>query len=85
MHEAPFSANFWWPFSLQLNPEIDIRSHDPDRAAEIDTAGTGQPYIVRAPVLDATERATHARCAVGKNRAGEVCQPDCSWPIGTYQ
>jgi len=40
---------------------------------------------IRAPMLEATDRATHAQCAVGNYRAGEVCQPDSSSPIGTYQ
>jgi hypothetical protein len=34
------------PLSLRFNPEIDIRSHNPDRAREIDIAGTGQPHRV---------------------------------------
>jgi hypothetical protein len=51
MHEAPFGSllvEAERPLSLRLNPEIDIRSHNPDRATEIDIAGTGQPHPVRA-------------------------------------
>lgn len=54
------------PFSLRLNPEIDIRSHNPDRATEIDIHTYFARMDVRAPMLDTTERATHAPCAVEK-------------------
>ena len=41
------------PLSLRFNPEIDIRSHNPDRATEIDIAGTrGPARISLKPFFD---------------------------------
>src|SRR3954464_357845 len=79
------------PLSLRLNPEIDIRSHNPDRATEIDIAGTGSHIQsahmdIRAPMFGRHgARNPCPMCGRKNYRAGEVCQPDSSWPNGTYQ
>ena len=75
----------------EIEPEIDIRSHNPDRATEIDIAGTGQPHLVRAHGYSRAHVGRHGArnpcpmCGRKNYRAGEVCQPDSSWPNGTYQ
>jgi hypothetical protein len=67
MHEEPFGSAER-TLSLRLKLEIDIRSHNPDRATEIDIAGTGQPHLVRAH--------GYSRAHVGRHGARNPC-PMC--------
>jgi hypothetical protein len=59
--------------------------------AEIDIAGAGQPHLCRAHGHSRAYVGRHGArnacpmCGRKKYRAGEVCQPDSSWPIGTCQ
>jgi hypothetical protein len=60
-------------------------------SAEIDIAGAGQPHLCRAHGHSRAYVGCHGArnacpmCGRKNYRAGEVCQPDSSWPIGTCQ
>ena len=62
MHEAPLRQPFGGSRTAliaEIEPRDRYRSHNPDRATEIDIGGIGQPHLVRAH--------GHSRAYVGRH------------------